>query len=185
MHLLKFEIKQKRCHYCSKQKLHNLTFYTCTICRDQYNVSIGLCKERCFSMWHKHLSNKNLKTVDKSPIPKMRSTNSTLKPPCKNTNEPQSSEQDPLSPIAITDLRKQQPSSSVIPNSEESRIGDHILMRVNRPRSRGFCVECIRKSKNPEYRKTMVQIRTYCAGCSDTNWTCEPCFRDIHENMEN
>lgn len=62
-------------------------------------------------------------------------------------------------------------------------MGKHQLITINRPRVKGFCVECIKKNQDPDYKSNMKRIRTYCPECPGGNWICEPCFIDYHTNL--
>lgn len=62
-------------------------------------------------------------------------------------------------------------------------VGKHKLITINRPRVKGFCVECIKKNQDPDYKSNMKRICTYCPECPGGNWICEPCFVDFHANL--
>lgn len=62
-------------------------------------------------------------------------------------------------------------------------MGKHQLITINRPRVKGFCVECIKKNQDPHYKSNMIRIRTYCPECPGGNWICETCFVEYHTNM--
>lgn len=59
----------------------------------------------------------------------------------------------------------------------------HSLVKISRVRLQGFCVECIKKKADPNYKKTMKKIVTYCPKCPGGNWICEPCFNDTHKDQ--
>lgn len=44
------------------------------------------------------------------------------------------------------------------------------LFQLKRTRVKGFCVECIKKSGDPAYKKTMTKIITYCPQCPVSNF---------------
>jgi len=56
----------------------------------------------------------------------------------------------------------------------------HALVMLKRTRVKGFCVECIKKNNDPQYKKTMQKIITYCPGCPGGSWICDSCFYEIH-----
>ncbi|XP_055594714.1 modifier of mdg4-like isoform X12 [Uranotaenia lowii] len=59
----------------------------------------------------------------------------------------------------------------------------HTLMLLKRARNKGFCVNCIRIIQDPEYKKHLGKIITYCSACPGGQWTCENCFDEKH-NVE-
>lgn len=59
----------------------------------------------------------------------------------------------------------------------------HSLVLLKRTRVKGFCVECIKKKSDPNYKKTMTKIVTYCPTCPGGTWICEPCFDEKHQNI--
>lgn len=61
---------------------------------------------------------------------------------------------------------------------------NHALVNINRPRVKGFCVECIKKKSDPYYKKSMQKIRTFCPTCPGGNWICQPCFDEVHNCEE-
>uniref|UniRef100_A0A182XK51 FLYWCH-type domain-containing protein n=1 Tax=Anopheles quadriannulatus TaxID=34691 RepID=A0A182XK51_ANOQN len=46
----------------------------------------------------------------------------------------------------------------------------HTLMKLVKTRVRGFCVSCIRKMHDPEYKKKLEKIITYCSACPASEW---------------
>lgn len=44
------------------------------------------------------------------------------------------------------------------------------VLQLKRTRVKGFCVECIKKSGDPAYKKTMTKIITYCPQCPVSNF---------------
>ncbi|XP_037029102.1 modifier of mdg4 isoform X10 [Bradysia coprophila] len=68
-------------------------------------------------------------------------------------------------------------------NVIKSLDNGHALVMLKRTRVKGFCVECIKKSGDPAYKKTMTKIITYCPLCPGGNWICATCF-DIVHNVE-
>lgn len=71
-------------------------------------------------------------------------------------------------------------------NIIKKELTGHSLAVINRPRVKGFCVECIKKKgeKDQDYKKTMTKITTYCPGCPGGNWICELCFMQTHYNQD-
>lgn len=63
-------------------------------------------------------------------------------------------------------------------------LNGHRLILLKRPRVKGFCVECIMKKSDPNYKQSMIKITTYCATCPGGNWICEPCFNEKHTKQE-
>lgn len=59
----------------------------------------------------------------------------------------------------------------------------HSFVQLNRTRVKGFCVECIKSKSDPNYKKTMQKIITYCPTCPGGTWICEPCFDEKHKNI--
>lgn len=57
---------------------------------------------------------------------------------------------------------------------------NHALVVINRPRVKGFCVECIKKKSDPYYKKTMIKVKTFCPTCPGGIWICESCFDEVH-----
>lgn len=61
-------------------------------------------------------------------------------------------------------------------------MGNHSLILLRRPRTKGQCVECLRKRKSdPKLSRTLPKITTYCITCPGGNWMCEQCFDDMHK----
>ena len=56
----------------------------------------------------------------------------------------------------------------------------HTLMKLVKTRVRGFCVSCIRKMHDPEYKKKLEKIITYCSACPASEWSCVNCFDESH-----
>uniref|UniRef100_A0A182LX17 FLYWCH-type domain-containing protein n=1 Tax=Anopheles culicifacies TaxID=139723 RepID=A0A182LX17_9DIPT len=56
----------------------------------------------------------------------------------------------------------------------------HTLVKLVKTRVRGFCVSCIRKIQDPEYKKKLQKIITYCSACPAGQWTCVNCFDESH-----
>uniref|UniRef100_A0A182HJT9 Uncharacterized protein n=1 Tax=Anopheles arabiensis TaxID=7173 RepID=A0A182HJT9_ANOAR len=56
----------------------------------------------------------------------------------------------------------------------------HTLMKLVKTRVRGFCVSCIRKIHDPEYKKKLEKIITYCSACPASEWSCVNCFDESH-----
>lgn len=65
----------------------------------------------------------------------------------------------------------------------KSASSGHSLVQLKRTRVKGFCVECIRKKSDPNYKKTMTKIITYCPTCPGGIWLCEPCFDEKHRKL--
>lgn len=59
----------------------------------------------------------------------------------------------------------------------------HSFVELNRTRVKGFCVECIKSKSDPNYKKTMQKIITYCPKCPGGTWICEPCFDKKHKDI--
>lgn len=59
----------------------------------------------------------------------------------------------------------------------------HTLVELKRKRVKGFCVECIKKKSDPQYKKNLPKVITYCPSCPGGIWLCEPCFYEKHSNM--
>lgn len=59
----------------------------------------------------------------------------------------------------------------------------HSLVMVKRTRVKGFCVECIKRKNDPNYKKSMVKIITMCPKCPGGSWICEPCFDRTHAHL--
>lgn len=59
----------------------------------------------------------------------------------------------------------------------------HSLVMVKRIRVKGFCVECIKKTKDPKYKSNLEKIITHCPKCPGGSWICEPCFDRTHANI--
>lgn len=59
-------------------------------------------------------------------------------------------------------------------------INGHRLIELKRPRVKGFCVECIKRKSDPNFKQTMKKITTYCANCPGGTWICEKCFDEKH-----
>lgn len=57
----------------------------------------------------------------------------------------------------------------------------HSLVQLKRTRVKGFCVECIKRKGDPNFRKTMSKITTYCPKCPGGNWICTHCFEATHD----
>lgn len=57
---------------------------------------------------------------------------------------------------------------------------EHKLTNINRPRVKGYCVECLKGKSKEKYKETMVKIRTYCPACPGGNWICDLCFKKTH-----
>lgn len=74
-------------------------------------------------------------------------------------------------------------SLDVNPENLIKTIDDHSLILLRRPRTRGQCVECLRKSKDGP-RKALPKITTYCMTCPGGNWMCEPCFDEKHRKKQ-
>lgn len=167
-HIIKTETRSKRCYYCAYNNKHTLTFFTCTVCVDSFNFNIGLCSDPCFKLWHKSYSSEDGDDLlDIEPIP---ATTSSLKLQAKlETFLPFSMRKG----IFLMECDKQ----------NNLCLAGHMFTKVDRPRSRGFCVECIKKNNDPDYRKTVSQIQTYCVDCISNNWICELCFKDLHESI--
>lgn len=56
----------------------------------------------------------------------------------------------------------------------------HAFCLLKRKRLRGFCVKCIRSCQNPNYKKVLDKIDTYCPSCVSGPWICRKCFDEIH-----
>lgn len=56
----------------------------------------------------------------------------------------------------------------------------HTLLNLVRKRVRGFCVYCIQRNPDPNYKKNLAKIITYCSACVSSQWMCEGCFDLIH-----
>ncbi|XP_058130345.1 modifier of mdg4-like isoform X3 [Anopheles ziemanni] len=56
----------------------------------------------------------------------------------------------------------------------------HTLLNLVRKRVRGFCVYCIQRNPDPNYKKNLMKIITYCSACASSQWMCEGCFDDRH-----
>lgn len=53
-----------------------------------------------------------------------------------------------------------------------TKTKNFFLFQLKRTRVKGFCVECIKKSGNPSYKKTMTKIITYCPQCPVKYFCC-------------
>lgn len=54
----------------------------------------------------------------------------------------------------------------------------HCLNVVNRKRSFGLCVYCL---KNPAVdKKKLSKVNTFCTACPGSCWMCELCFDEMH-----
>ncbi|XP_021693983.1 modifier of mdg4 isoform X21 [Aedes aegypti] len=61
----------------------------------------------------------------------------------------------------------------------------HALVLLKRTRVKGFCVSCIRSMQDPDYKKKLNKIITYCSGCPGGQWICEACFDANHHVTTN
>lgn len=100
---------------------------------------------------------------------------------------------DPLAPVVVGDGKKTtvvRPDPSKIVTPDKSKIAKdnivkqlsngHALVLLKRARVKGFCVSCIRSIQDPEYKKRLNKIITYCSTCPGGQWTCESCFDAQH-----
>lgn len=101
---------------------------------------------------------------------------------------------DPLDLIHFRRIKNQLTATTIKNNttntsSDASKIliksapNGHSLVLLRRTRVKGFCVECIKKKSDPNYKKTMAKIITYCPACPGGIWLCEPCFDEKHEGV--
>lgn len=60
----------------------------------------------------------------------------------------------------------------------------HAFCELKRKRLRGFCVKCIKKCKNVNFKKLLPKIETYCPSCPNGEWICANCF-DIEHGIFN
>lgn len=99
--------------------------------------------------------------------------------------------QDPLGAAAIgekTTVVDPDPDRIVTPDNSKiakdnivkQLSNGHALVLLKRARVKGFCVSCIRSIQDPEYKKRLDKIITYCASCPGGQWTCESCFDAQH-----
>ncbi|CRK91936.1 CLUMA_CG005554, isoform A [Clunio marinus] len=56
----------------------------------------------------------------------------------------------------------------------------HALCLLKRKRLRGYCVHCIKKCKNKNYKQVLDKIETYCPCCKGGPWLCATCFDRFH-----
>lgn len=56
----------------------------------------------------------------------------------------------------------------------------HAFCELKRKRLRGFCVKCIKKCKNVNFKKLLPKIETYCPSCPNGEWICANCFDIEH-----
>lgn len=56
----------------------------------------------------------------------------------------------------------------------------HELVLLKRTRVKGFCVRCIKKQNDPDYKTTLTKVTTYCPQCPGGAWICEKCFDEFH-----
>lgn len=56
----------------------------------------------------------------------------------------------------------------------------HAFCELKRKRLRGFCVKCIKKCKNANFKKLLPKIETYCPSCPNGEWICANCFDFEH-----
>lgn len=59
----------------------------------------------------------------------------------------------------------------------------HSLVMVKRTRVKGFCVECIKDKKDPQYKSNLEKIITHCPKCPGGSWICEACFDRKHADV--
>lgn len=59
----------------------------------------------------------------------------------------------------------------------------HSLVMVKRTRVKGFCVECIKHKKDPQYKSNLEKIITHCPKCPGGSWICEACFDRKHADL--
>lgn len=72
-------------------------------------------------------------------------------------------------------------TSSISPENVIKRAPNgHALVILNRTRVKGFCVSCIKQKSDPNFKKTMTKITTFCPKCPGGIWICEQCFDDSH-----
>lgn len=56
----------------------------------------------------------------------------------------------------------------------------HTLVLLKRTRVKGFCVRCIKKQNDPQYKTKLTKVTTYCPQCPGGAWICEKCFDEFH-----
>uniref|UniRef100_A0A182PMY3 FLYWCH-type domain-containing protein n=1 Tax=Anopheles epiroticus TaxID=199890 RepID=A0A182PMY3_9DIPT len=90
-----------------------------------------------------------------------------------------------LPPVQVVrpDVNTVKTLNNVRPNPDhivKQLSNGHTLMKLVKPRVRGFCVSCIRKINDPEYKKKLDKIITYCSACPASEWSCVNCFDESH-----
>lgn len=116
-----------------------------------------------------------------------RSTTIDTKDPLSEHVQPAATEQQLTQRDHILVIQQNPPTTISNANTKHEAIllttsDGHSLVQLNRVRLQGFCVECIKRKADRNYKKTMKKIITYCPKCPGGNWICEPCFNDTHKN---
>lgn len=106
----------------------------------------------------------------------------------ENVFQPASTEQQTMQRDRILVIEQNPPTTTISnANTKPEAIllttsDGHSLVQLNRVRLQGFCVECIKRNPDRNYKKTLKKIITYCPKCPGGGWICEPCFNDTHKD---
>lgn len=89
--------------------------------------------------------------------------------------------QEILPSINVNKSTKDKLSSNINPdNIIKHALDGHALVLLQRARVKGFCVSCIKSKSDPNFKKTMKKITTFCPKCPGGSWICEQCFDSSH-----